>query len=138
MGYKLNMLNLINKGEKMKIKEIKNFKMNDSVYKLRRSVINLIYEVKNEIKNLPRISVRIGEPRHQKTLGVAALKDNKIWITEDAINMGPDALRNVVFHEIVHAVTGFGHDDNCPLMQPTLKTILNKQDCLNTLKKYIN
>ena len=36
MGYKLNMFNLTNKGEKMKTKEIKNYKMNDSVYKLRR------------------------------------------------------------------------------------------------------
>lgn len=122
----------------MKTNLIKNFKMNDQVYKLRRQVINLIYEVKNEITNLPRIEVRIGEPRSEKTLGVAALKDYKIWITEDAINMGPDALRNIVFHEVVHAVTGFGHDDNCPLMQPTLKTILNKKDCMATLKKYLN
>ena len=30
----------------MKVAQIKNFKMNDEVYKLRRQVINLIYEVK--------------------------------------------------------------------------------------------
>ena len=82
-------------------------------------------------KNLPRIDVRIGEPRNHRTLGVAALKDCKIWITKDAIDMGEDSLRNIVFHEIVHAVSGFGHDDKCSLMQPTLKTILNK---INTKK----
>ena len=122
----------------MKTKQIKNFKMDSSVYKLRRQVINLIYEVKSEIKNLPRINVRIGEARNHRTLGVATLKDLKIWITKEAVDMGEDALRNIVFHEIVHAVTGFGHDNKCSLMQPTLKTILNKKDCLDHLKKYIN
>ena len=47
----------------MKIKKIKNFDMNKNTYALRRKVINLIYEVKNSGVNLPRIEVRIGEPR---------------------------------------------------------------------------
>ena len=122
------MFKLTKRENKMKTKQIKNFKMNDAVYKLRRKVIDLIYEVKSEIKSLPRIEVRIGEARNHRTLGVAALKDLKIWITKDAIDLGPDALRNIVFHEIVHAVSGFGHDEKCSLMQPTLKTILNKKD----------
>ena len=121
----------------MKVSQIKNFKMNDAVYKLRRQVINLIYEVKKEIKDLPRIDVRIGEARKKNVLGVAMLKDYKIWITDDAINMGEDVLRNVVFHEIVHAVTGFEHDEKCPLMQSKQKTILNKNDCMKKLKEYI-
>ena len=121
----------------MKVSQIKNFKMNDAVYKLRRQVINLIYEAKKEIKDLPRIEVRIGEARKKNVLGVAMLKDCKIWITDDAINMGDEALRNVVFHEIVHAVTGFGHDEKCPLMQSKQKTILNKNDCMKKLKEYI-
>ena len=122
----------------MKIKKIKNFDMNKNTYALRRKVINLIYEVKNSGVNLPRIEVRIGEPRKKNLLGVALLKDNKIWITDDAINMGEDALRNVVFHEIVHAVTGFGHDEKCPLMSSALGKLLNKKDCLDKLKQYIN
>ena len=122
----------------MKIKKIKNFDMNKNTYALRRKVINLIYEVKNSGVNLPRIEVRIGEPRKQNLLGCALLKDNKIWITDDAINMGEDALRNVVFHEIVHAVTGFGHDEKCPLMCSALGKLLNKKDCLDKLKQYIN
>ena len=122
----------------MKIKKIKNFKMDNVTYPLRRKVINLIYEVKNSGVALPRIEVRIGEARKKNVLGVAMLKDCKIWITDDAINMGEDALRNVVFHEIVHAVTGFGHDEKCPLMCSALGKLLNKKDCLDKLKQYIN
>ena len=122
----------------MKVSQIKNHKMNDITYKKRRRVIDLIYEVKKEIKDLPRIEVRIGEARKKNVLGVAMLKDCKIWITDDAINMGDDALRNVVFHEIVHAVTGLGHDDKCPLMKPNLDGyLLNKNQCMKYLKSYI-
>ncbi len=122
----------------MKVSQIKNHKMNDITYKKRRRVIDLIYEAKKEIKDLPRIEVRIGEARKKNVLGVAMLKDCKIWITDDAINMGDDALRNVVFHEIVHAVTGFGHDDKCPLMKPNLDGyLLNKNQCMKYLKSYI-
>ena len=122
----------------MKNKKIKNFKMNKETYPLRRKVIDLIYEIKNSGVSLPRIDVRIGEARKPNLLGVAMLKDCKIWITDDAINMGDDALRNVVFHEIVHAVTGFGHDEKCPLMCSALGKLLNKKDCLDKLKQYIN
>ena len=112
--------------------------MNKNTYALRRKVIDLIYEVKNSGVALPRIDVRIGQARTSTILGVAMLKDCKIWITDDAINMGEDALRNVVFHEIVHAVTGFGHDEKCPLMCSALGKLLNKKDCLDKLKQYIN
>ncbi len=122
----------------MKTKQIKNFKMNDAVYKLRRQVIELIYEAKKEIKNLPRIEVRIGEARNHNVLGVARLKDNKIWITKRAVDMSQDALRNIVFHEIVHAVTGFKHDEKCPLMKSTMDGyLLNKTECMKYLKAYI-
>ena len=122
----------------MKTKQIKNFKMNDITYKKRRQVIDLIYEVKKEIRNLPRIEVRIGEARDHNVLGVAKLSRNQIWITKRAIDMSQDALRNVVFHEIVHAVTGFGHDDKCPLMKPNLDGyLLNKNQCMKYLKSYI-
>ena len=123
----------------MKTKQIKNFKMNDEVYKLRTKVINLIREVKKQYRTLPRIEVRIGEARNHSVLGVARLKDNKIWITKRATDMSQDALRNVVFHEIVHAVTGFEHDEKCPLMKSTLDGyLLNKNECMKYLKKYIN
>jgi len=122
----------------MKVAQIKNFKMNDEVYKLRRQVINLIYEVKKEFLSFPRIEVRIGEARNHNVLGVAKLSKKQIWITKRAVDMSQDALRNIVYHEIVHAVTGFGHDDKCPLMKPTLDGyLLNKNECMKYLKKYI-
>jgi len=122
----------------MKTKQIKNFKMNDNTYKMRRQVINMIYEVKKVFRTLPRIEVRIGEARDHNVLGVAQLKDKKIWITKRAVDMSQDALRNIVYHEIVHAVTGFGHDEKCPLMKSTMDGyLLNKKQCMKYLKKYI-
>jgi hypothetical protein len=129
---------LLTKRRNMKVAQIKNFKMNDEVYKLRRQVINLIYEVKKEFLSFPRIEVRIGEARNHNVLGVAKLNKKQIWITKRAVDMSQDALRNIVYHEIVHAVTGFGHDDKCPLMKPTLDGyLLNKKQCMKYLKKYI-
>ena len=122
----------------MKTKEIKNFIMNNETYKLRHKVVTLLYEIKREVKNFPRIEVRIGEARNHNVLGVAQLKDKKIWITKRAVDMSEDALRNIVYHEVVHAVTGFGHDDLCPLMKPTLDNyFLNKDQCMKYLKKYL-
>ena len=126
------------KEKQMQTKEIKNFKMNNEVYSLRRKVINMIYEVKNHIEDLPRVEVRIGEARCENVLGLAMRGKRKLWITKKAIDMSEDALRNIVYHELVHAIFGFRHDDKCPLMQPTLKTILNKEDCLKNLLKYKN
>ena len=123
---------------KMQTKEIRNFKMNDEVYSLRRKVINMIYEVKNHMRDFPRVEVRIGEARCENVLGLASRGRRQLWITKEAIDMSEDALRNIVYHELVHAVFGFRHDDKCPLMQPTLKTILNKEDCLKHLLKYKN
>ena len=123
---------------KMQTKEIRNFKMNDEVYSLRRKVIDMIYEVKNHMRDLPRVEVRIGEARCENVLGLASRGRRQLWITKEAIDMSEDALRNIVYHELVHAIFGFRHDDKCPLMQPTLKTILNKEDCLKHLLKYKN
>ena len=123
----------------MKTKKIKNFKMNDEVYKLRRQVIELIYEAKRGGLNLPRISVRVGEQtaKHKNILGCAKMNGNQMWITKEAIDLGMDTLRNVVFHEIAHAVFNVDHDEKCPLMAKELpNTMLNKEDCLKHLIKY--
>jgi len=122
----------------MKTKQIKNFDMNDNTYKMRRQVIDMLYEIKKEVKNFPRIEVRIGEARNHNVLGVAQLKDKKIWITKRAVDMSEDALRNIVYHEVVHAVTGFGHDEKCPLMKSSLDGyLLNKNECMKKLKEYL-
>ena len=122
----------------MKTRKIKNFKMNDAVYKLRRQVIELIYEAKRGGVRLRRIEVRIGEQRSKyiNVLGCAKMNGNKMWITKDAIDLGTDTLRNVVFHEIAHAVFNTKHDEKCPLMSAAVGTILNKADCLKHLIKY--
>jgi|TARA_R100001530_G_scaffold823_3_gene1432 hypothetical protein len=122
----------------MKTKKIKNFKMNDAVYKLRRQVIELIYEAKRGGVNLPRIEVRIGEQKakYKNVLGIATMNGNQMWITKDAIDLGLDVLRNVVFHEIGHAVFNLEHNNKCPLMQSRQNTVLNKEDCLKYLIKY--
>ena len=58
-----------------------------------------------------------------------------MWITEEAINLGTDTLRNIVFHEIAHAVFGTQHDESCPLMQSALNT-LKQRRLLKHLLKY--
>jgi|TARA_R100001163_G_C5031034_1_gene171234 hypothetical protein len=126
------------KGIKMNTKKIKNFKMNNEVYKLRRQVINLIYEAKNFGIDLPRIDVRIGTAKkgHEQILGVGRMSDKKIWITEKAINHSTNYLRHVVFHEIGHAVFGLNHREDCPLMCSELDKPVTKKQALSILKEY--
>ena len=104
-------------------KYLTNKKMNNEVYKLRREVMNFIYEAKNLLRDngvsMPRIDVRITE-NDPEVLGVGRLKDNIIWITQAGVDCDYD-LRALVFHELVHAVTGFGHDSKCYLMCPSMK-----------------
>jgi len=122
----------------MKINRINNLPMNKDTYALRTTVINLIREAKIGGAKLPWIGVRIGTQtsNHKNVLGCAIMQGDRLWITEDAINLGTDTLRNIVFHEIAHAVFGTQHDESCPLMSAELGTILNKEDCLKHLLKY--
>ena len=126
------------KNKNMKINRINNLPMDKETYALRTVVVNLIREAKNGGAKLPWIGVRIGTQtsKHKNVLGCAVMKADKLWITLDAINLGADTLRNIVFHEIAHAVYGTEHDESCPLMQSALNTILNKEDCLKHLLKY--
>jgi len=126
------------KTKKMKINRINNLPMNKETYALRTTVINLIREAKIGGAKLPWIGVRIGNQtsNHKNVLGCAIMQGDRLWITEDAISLGTDTLRNIVFHEIAHAVYGTEHDEKCPLMQSALNTILNKEDCLKHLLKY--
>ena len=99
---------------KMENGKTRNFKMDDEVYKLRRQVIEYIYEAK-EVVDLPRITVRITE-NHATMLGCARLYKNILWITQRAISNYN--LRAIVYHEIAHAVFGAKHNEKCPLMKP--------------------
>ena len=127
-----------NNEDKMKTKKIENFKMNKKVYKLRRQVIDLIYEAKNFGIELPRIEVRIGKPKkgHEHVLGVGRMTKRIIWITDNAINRSTEYLRHVVFHEIGHAVFGLEHNEKCPLMASEIDEPINRRQALLTLEQY--
>ena len=127
-----------NTKETMKTKKIKNFDMNKETYKLRRQVIDLIYEAKNYGIDLPRIEVRIGSAKkgHEHVLGVGRMSKKIIWITEKAINKNVEYLRHVVFHEIGHAVFGLDHDEKCPLMASEIGEPINRRQALLTLEQY--
>ena len=114
---------------------VKNLKMNDEVYKLRRMVMDFVYRAKKLTENeLPRITVRISEisvPELIKTdvnfstnsnaqiriLGVATMGNCEIWISEGTIKNGYD-LQWVTYHEILHAAYGIPHIPESPLMKP--------------------
>jgi Fe-S oxidoreductase len=102
---------------------LRNKEMNQDVYKLRREVINLIYEAKRLAGNLPRIEVRVTEDKG-KTLGCAAMGGRVIWITESFV-----ASRATVFHEILHAVKAQPHVVGCPLMASHINPNLERETC---------
>ena len=128
-------VNIKKRVKKMKSDHLVNKRMDDGVYKLRREVMTLIYEIKTLV-DLPRVEIRITD-NHPCTLGQARMRDCQIWITEGAITNSRYDLRCIVYHEVLHAVYGVGHDDKCPLMHPVHKPI-SKAECQRIFKKYVN
>jgi hypothetical protein len=98
-------------------------KMNDNTYAMRRKVMDVIYEAKRRGYDLPRIEVRIVNGGKEEVCGYAYLGKNIVHMKQEYINIHPAQFIHVVLHEIVHAVTGFRHDDNCHLMNPYVPTI---------------
>ena len=96
-------------------------KMSNDTYALRRKVIDIIYEAKNKGFKLPRIEVRVVNTEvRNHACGYAYLNSNVVHINEKYINDNIEFLTHVVLHEIVHAVKGFEHDNNCYLMRPNV------------------
>jgi len=120
----------------MKTKYIKNNKMNDATYVLRRKVINILYEARNHGIKLPRINVRIGNPTkgNENVLGVGGRLN--IWITEKAIDRGYNYLLHVTLHELGHAVYNLDHDENCKLMASTIGTPCDARESWAIFRKY--
>ncbi len=120
----------------MKTKYIKNNKMNDATYILRRKVIDILYEARKYGIILPRINVRIGNPTkgHENVLGVGGRLN--IWITEKANNRGPDYLFHVTLHELCHAVYNLDHDENCKLMASVINTPCTARESWAIFRKY--
>jgi hypothetical protein len=128
------------KNSRTNIEEFKNRKMNDSTYKLRRSVMNHLYEAREIVgrENWKRVDVRIADARGDHNfIGMARLNDFIIWIDAKYADNDP-YLRELVYHELVHAMTGFGHDENCRLMSPTIncQKPMTKKQSDKLLKKY--
>ena len=120
----------------MKTIEITNHKMNGEVYKLRKQVINILYQAKDFEIKLPRINVRIGNPteNYKNVLGVGGNKS--IWITEKAINKGYQYLLHVVLHELCHAVYNLNHNEKCKLMRSVLDKPCGITEAWKIFKKY--
>ncbi len=108
-------------------------KMNDETYTLRRKVIDIIYSLKAEVE-LPRIEVRIVTESECGACGYAYLNNRIVHIVDKWANS--KHLYKIVLHEIVHAVTGFEHDNNCKLMSPYLSKELTDAEALRIFKTY--
>jgi hypothetical protein len=119
-------------------KKLKNKKMNDATFELRKQVMKVLYDVK-KVVDLPRITVRITE-NNGSIMGLAKLGKNTIWIPERMFK-GDDRLYlyEVVCHELVHAVLGLGHNENCPLMRSHIgQRALNREQCDIIMKRYFS
>lgn len=108
-------------------------RMNDETYTLRRKVIDIIYSLKAEVE-LPRIEVRIVTESQCGACGYAYLNEKIVHIIDKWTNS--KHLYKIVLHEIVHAVTGFEHDNNCRLMSPYLDKELTDAEALKIFKTY--
>ena len=98
------------------VSKMKKKEMSATVYELRRNVIALVYEAKELVPTLPRITVRITD-NHETTLALATMKRDYIEVSERAISCTDFDLRTIVFHELLHAVWGLRHDETCRLMK---------------------
>jgi hypothetical protein len=87
-------------------KGMRNLKMNPAVYKLRRNVMNMVYEAK-ELTPLPRLDIRITEDPPNAIMGRAG--DQILWIPESYAQLNKNELRELVYHEILHAVFNSPH-----------------------------
>jgi hypothetical protein len=87
--------------------------MNNATFALRKQAMAFIYEAKNLVPTLPRINIRITE-KSESIMGVGSNTTTTIWLTEDTVNSA--RLKEIVYHEIVHAAFGLGHFEGCKLM----------------------
>jgi hypothetical protein len=114
----------------------KNLKMNSQTYDLRREIISVIYEAKAIGFDLPRIQVRVSES-HDRILGQAIMGRCEIYIPESTVKNDRSYLRQVVLHEILHAVKAVEHVPGCPLMGAVVSEVLTKEKAYELFKKYL-
>lgn len=132
----------IKKYKNQTIKGAKVRKMNEETYALRRRAIDIIYELKAELraidKDLPRIEVRIVDTDPSVTAcAYAYLGQNIVHISTKWAKYGTEEeFYHIVLHEIVHAATGFRHDNDCYLMHPNLPVNPMPEKSLAAFVKY--
>ena len=135
-------LNEFNRPNKFVSKNHINRQMNPETYKLRRAAIDYIYRAKNIFRQagveMPRIDIRITDLKDPKSdvLGTARLGAKVIWIPATTIGE-MNILQQVVYHELLHAIYGIKHDENCPLMGSTVDDTLTPEQSDSLLLKYI-
>lgn len=84
---------------------------------------------------MDRVDVRITDCHREEVLGTARMNDKIIWIPAKTLNS--PYLREVVYHELCHALWGIEHNNDCPLMGPAVaKKALTKKECQVIFKKY--
>ena len=93
--------------------------MNNDTYILRTQVMSVIYDLKQSIPNLPRVEIRISDMVGASGLG---------WFGQNVIRISSKycnhkSLRNIVYHELGHAVLGLSHNEDCPLMASGTKEL---------------
>lgn len=121
----------VKKHKRLVSKTLKNLKMDDEVYKLRRNVIELIYEANglleaNDLPRMPRVDIRIteeGKGDNRFVMGEAQVGQKIVWIPASSAKMSQEELRVVVYHELLHAVYGMRHDDKCLLMGASYRVL---------------
>lgn len=114
----------------------KNREMNKGTYALRKMVMGFVYEAKELVSTLPRIEIRITDCDRHNVLGTARMNDCVVWIPASTLKMSQDDIRQIVFHEILHAAYGVEHVNSCPLMGSTFKK-LDKATTNKLFLKYV-
>ena len=108
--------------------KLRNLESCARTYGLRRRAIKHVYEARDLLRRhgieMPRVQIRVSEsahPDYDNSLACAKLGARAVWFMDKYLaTLTPRQLRWVVFHELVHAITGFRHDENCSLMSPRI------------------
>jgi hypothetical protein len=87
--------------------------MSSSTFASRKKAMAFVYEAKVLVPNLPRINIRITE-NLDGIMGAGRAGTCTVWLTDETINS--KRLKEIVFHEIVHAAFGLSHYKGCKLM----------------------
>ena len=132
----MQLINSSSKTTKTKCSYHTNRKMSDETYKLKREVMSLIYEAKELLNNnMARVTIRITDCHKPNVLGTAGMGRHIIWIPAKTLNS--KHLREVVYHELCHALWATPHIETCKLMSSSVnKRALSKSTVQKLFLKY--